>query len=273
MSRRALASAAFLAVLLAIAPAFAQAAPGEVTYTVRGMAYEGPDRIPAGLTTITIDHPEDREDLVALISLAPGRTIDEFFATMEQLFAEEISLVPEWIAFHGGAPLGPGDRRSYTVFLSPGTHYLLSIAGDDEGPFAARGLLLPIEVEAAWPEPEVTVTLADYEFTVDGTFRAGDQLVRVVNSAAQPHEMLILPLPPGVRAADLFAPPAEGEHAHEEPEEVPSAAIRGVWAINPGETVQVPVDLEPGTYALVCFVPDADGPHAMQGMVLEVTVE
>jgi hypothetical protein len=252
----------------------------EVTYTMEGFAFEGPTAIPAGMTTLSVRNEADRDDLFALISLSGGRTLEDFFVTMGMLFAGEISVVPTWVNFHGGSPIGPDQTRSYTVFLGPGTYYLLSIEGDDEGPFAARGALLPITVEAPAMHADVTVTLRDYEFVVEGTFVSGSQVVRVHNAANQAHEMLMLPLPPGMSLEDMFAMEAEhdgaagGEHAEGPPEEegMSSGSIRGMWAINPGETVYVTVHLDPGSYGIVCFIPDADGPHAMQGMALEITV-
>jgi hypothetical protein len=41
-----------------------------------------------------------------------------------------------------------------------------------------------------------------------------------------------------------------------------------------GETNDIPLDLTPGNYALLCFIPDAkDGkPHIMHGMMKDFTV-
>jgi hypothetical protein len=249
----------------------------EATYTIRGMAFEGPATIPAGMTTITVANEEARDDLFAIVSLGGGRSVDEFFTTMEMLFSGELMVVPDWIHFHGGSAIGQDDSRTYTIFLAPGSYYLLSIEGDEEGPYAARGAFLPIEVEAPAVASDVSATLQDYEIVLEGTLVAGTQVVRVHNAANQPHELLMIPLPPGMTLDDMFAEEAEGEHDEhgdgEGPPEPSAGAIQGIWVIDPGETVYVTVDLQSGTYGLVCFVPDADGPHAMQGMRLEVTID
>jgi hypothetical protein len=250
---------------LALSLALAQGTIHTADYAIRGMAFEGPATLPAGMTTITVANESDREaDIFALISLSGGRTLDEFFSTMEMLFSGELSVVPDWIQFHGGSSIGLDDERSYTIFLSPGLHYLLSIGGDDEGPYAARGLLLPIEVEAPAVESSVTITTRDYEFEIEGTLVAGTQVVRVHNAAQQPHEVIMIPLPPGVGLEEALSA--------EEGPDVPGHLIQGIWAINPGETVYVTVHLTEGTYGVVCFIPDADGPHFMQGMAQEVSV-
>lgn len=242
----------------------------EAIYTVQGMSVSGPTDVPAGMTTITFAYQDDRDDLLALISLSGGRTLDEFFVTMEQLFSGELSVVPPWIHFHGGLPVEGHGAHSYTTFLSPGTYYLLSIEGDEDGPYAARGLLLPIEVSAQSVDHDVAITLRDYEFSIQGTLTAGTQMVQVHNAANQPHEVLFIPLPPGATLEDFLAPPAEGAEGDEEP---PMGMVHGMWAMDPGVTAVFALTLEPGTYAVVCFIPDADGPHFMQGMAMEVTVQ
>jgi uncharacterized cupredoxin-like copper-binding protein len=252
-------------IVLALGAALAQGTIHSADYAIRGMSFEGPSTIPAGMTTITVVNESDRDgDTFALISLSGGRTLDDFFTTMGMLFSGELSVVPDWIDFHGGSPIGLDDERSYTIFLSPGTHYLLSIGGDEEGPYAARGLLLPIEVEAPAVDASVTITTRDYEFEIEGTLVAGTQVVRVHNAANQPHEVLMFPLPPGVGLEEMLSAEDEGE--------MPGHLIQGMWAINPGETVYVTVHLMEGTYGVICFIPDADGPHFMQGMAAEVSV-
>jgi hypothetical protein len=243
----------------------------DARFSIEGLTLSGPSQLPAGMTTITIQHGADRDDLVALLSISGGRTLDDFFTTMGELMAGELAVIPSWIHFHGGAPVGPGVTRSYTLFLGPGTYYLLSLEGDDEGPFAARGLLLPVEVTAPSVAADVIITLHDYEFVIEGTLAAGSQMLEVRNAANQPHEVLFIPLPPGVSLEEMFASgPPEGQEAEAG---LPTGAIEGLFAIDPGITAYVPVTLAPGTYALVCFVPDADGPHAMQGMAMEVTIQ
>jgi len=54
----------------------------------------------------------------------------------------------------------------------------------------------------------------------------------------------------------------------------PGAPVGGTTPMAQGEQNIITVDLSPGEYGLVCFVPDAkDGkPHAMHGMMTQFTV-
>ena len=54
----------------------------------------------------------------------------------------------------------------------------------------------------------------------------------------------------------------------------PAAPVAGITAEAPKKYNDLLVDLKPGDYALLCFMPDAkDGkPHAMHGMIYDFKV-
>ena len=55
----------------------------------------------------------------------------------------------------------------------------------------------------------------------------------------------------------------------------PGHAVGGIGFIEPAGSATFSADLAPGSYGLICFVPDAkDGkPHLVHGMMKEFTVE
>ena len=75
-------------------------------------------------------------------------------------------------------------------------------------------------------------------------------------------------LEPGKTAHDLLAWIEKPAGA------IPGTAIGGVSPLARGEVAWFEVDLSPGRYALICFLPDAeDGkPHFVHGMVRELEV-
>jgi hypothetical protein len=98
------------------------------------------------------------------------------------------------------------------------------------------------------------MTLSDYSFTLTKPLAAGKQMIAVVQNGPQPDEVEIFRFAPGKTMDDL------GKWMEGPP---PAAAIGGVSAGVPGIRSYFTVDLTPGDYALLCFVPDArDGkPH------------
>lgn len=123
---------------------------------------------------------------------------------------------------------------------------------------------LPVEI----PEGATIITgeMADYEFILDETSApAGDIAFQVTNTGEYPHEMVVFGLPEGVTIEDLF----EDESLFEQ------VQFYGFTWSMPGEDAPplVMLDMEPGTYTLVCFIPEPEGiPHVMRGMVLDFEV-
>ncbi|MBC7671680.1 MAG: hypothetical protein H7247_04595, partial [Polaromonas sp.] len=94
--------------------------------------------------------------------------------------------------------------------------------------------------------------------------------VKVVNTAAQTHEVVFMELMPGKTAADV-GNWVEKEMMKGPP---PGRPIGGMSNLDKGRAGSFSVDLHPGHYGMICFVPDAkDGkPHFMHGMTKEITV-
>jgi uncharacterized cupredoxin-like copper-binding protein len=120
---------------------------------------------------------------------------------------------------------------------------------------------------------EVDVTLVDYAFEgVPESLPAGPTTFRVTNdSDVEMHEMVVFRMAEGVDlsfAEVLELPEEESESM---------VVFGGAAFAPPGETGATLVDLEPGEYAMACFVPVGSGeegaPHFTQGMVEEFTVE
>jgi hypothetical protein len=114
------------------------------------------------------------------------------------------------------------------------------------------------------------VTLTDYHVTLSaGQLAIGTRRIRVHNAATQEHDLEILQILPGHSAADVLR---WFEHPGRE---VPTArAIGGVVAIHPEQDAVVTATFVPGTYLLLCWVPDEKGvPHFRRGMSTPVTIQ
>lgn len=149
--------------------------------------------------------------------------------------------------------LGNALQAEQFVFVREGDMLLLDATPD-----------LKVEI----PEGATVITgeLADFEFVLDQTSApAGDIAFQVTNTGEYPHEIVVLGLPEGVTIEDIFADESLGEQVQ----------FYGFsWAM-PGEEAPplVMVDMEPGTYTLICFVDEPEGvPHVMRGMILDFEV-
>ena len=110
--------------------------------------------------------------------------------------------------------------------------------------------------------------LTDYDFELSKPITAGRHTIRVENAGPQEHELVIVKLDSGKEPMDFAK---WGEKMVGKP---PGTLHGGVSGIMSGGKAFVEVDLAPGEYGLICFVPDSkDGKgHYRHGMAKKVTV-
>ena len=253
------------------APQPAGTSSNTVTVIAKDFSFELPSQIPAGLTTFKLVNRGPSLHHVQLIRLEEGKTGDDFLAALKAGGPP-----PAWAIPAGGPnPPEPGDTATTAVDMKPGNYVLVCFIPSADGvPHLMKGMTHALTVteptHAAAPEPtaDLVVKLVDFDFQLSQPLSAGRHTVRIENGGAQPHELAIIRLEPGKTPADFTA-------WGERPEgPAPGRLFGGVSGIMPGARAFVEVDLPPGEYALICFVPEmADGkPHFVHGMVKQVTV-
>jgi hypothetical protein len=244
--------------------------PREVTITSRDFSFDAPDSIPAGLVTIHLHNLGPDLHHVWLVRLDEGKTMDDFAAAIQK------GAPPAWAVHVGGpnAAIPNGDNRA-TMVLQPGLYALLCMIPDTAGvPHAMKGMMRTIRVtgsasSAALPASDNELTLKDYDFVFAKALHKGTQVIRVKNEADQVHEIVVVRLLEGKKAEDFVA------WAFKRQGPPPAELVGGMSGISKGQESQMSLDLTPGNYAMVCFLPDAkDGKmHFEHGMVKEVRID
>ena len=120
----------------------------------------------------------------------------------------------------------------------------------------------------------------EYDFTLEGTLTPGSHVLAVTNVGAQPHEMFMASAPEPVteeQIAQILDLEMQGATPAPEsgiPNPETFLPVASMTPLSMGKTGWIPVTLEPGTYIVICFVPDiASGmPHAFEGMYEVFTV-
>ena len=259
--------------------------PAVVTVVATDFAFQLPDTIAAGPTTIRLLNQGKELHHVQLVRLDAGHTAAEYLEAMGRTMKGEAP-PPAWATEVGGpnTPVPGGETRASLV-LKPGTYAIVCfIPSADHVPHVAKGMSKQFVVAGseraasarpasaaegkAEPAPAATMTLDDYSFTLSKPLTAGRRTIRVRNAAAQSHEVVMFRLMPGrtVRDFAAWAEKLEGPP--------PAVPVGGTSGLAKGEWNDVHLDLEPGKYGLVCFVPDAkDGRmHLAHGMLSEFEV-
>ena len=242
-----------------------------ITVTATDFKFDAPAEVPGGHVTFRLINHGPSLHHIQLVQLREGKTVQDFLAALQSGGPP-----PTWAVEAGGPnPREMGDTASTTLLLEPGNYAMLCfIPGPDGIPHVAKGMIQPLTVTAApaqaaaEPRADVVMKLVDYDFELYRPLPAGRSTVRIENAGPQPHELALVRLEQGKEpmAFALWGEKMVGP--------APGKLGGGVSAIMPGAHAYVELDLEPGEYGLICFVPDVkDGKgHYHHGMVKKITV-
>ena len=115
----------------------------------------------------------------------------------------------------------------------------------------------------------VEVVATEYRWSVPTSVAAGPTVLAFRNDGQDLHELFLVELVDGAEpVAAIDAAVARLESGEPQTEQPPEVARRlGVARGGPDAVAELAVDLSPGTYVMLCLLPDADGvSHAAKGM-------
>jgi len=258
----------------------------EVRVTATADGLQVPTDVAAGTVLFVLDNQSEGFAGISLIQLPEGTTMEEAMMVLGPPPAPEgdASPVAEGgeesgpppplffeMTWAGGVFAPPGASGEFVVTLTPGEWVL---ASDPESGIAPA--MMQVSGEAA-EVIEVTadamIELDNFKFIIPDNLSAGDQIWSVTNKGDQPHEMFVTKTPRRL-TPDEVKILLELPEDELPPEGVPNPAefqdVGGVAPISLDQTVSVELNLEPGAYVAICFMPDKETgmPHALKGMVV-----
>lgn len=123
------------------------------------------------------------------------------------------------------------------------------------------------DTEAAEGAEVIPVTAVDFAFEgIPAEINAGPIAFEFANEGEAAHELVLFKLGEGVDLDELLA-------SEEDPSEEEAQEAGGTFTPPGGEVTYANTELEPGTYAAVCFIPGPEGkPHYELGMKTTFTV-
>jgi hypothetical protein len=238
-----------------------------VTVKATDFAFEAPEKVAAGTVTMLLENHGKELHQAQLVRLENGKTVEDLATAMKHHGPP-----PSWVKWVGGPNgVAPGQRSNATSVLGPGQYaYLCLIPSPDGKLHSAKGMIRPFQVTATsstssaeLPPADVTIKLVDYDFEPSQPLTPGRHTIMVENVGPQPHELVLLRLPPGKTVED-FARWAESLKGPP-----PAEPVGGVVVLEKGGRGTFTVDLTAGDYGFICFVPDTkDGKfHFAHGMM------
>lgn len=215
-----------------------------ITYTDEGIT--APSGIPGGLVTFNfVDERSDPQPSEPqIVRLAGDATLDDY----TQALGSDRTRAGEMISALGGA-----FGRNHFV-LTEGTYFATLAGPPTEGPphMAAFTVTAP-PTDEALPTADVKVEMLDFSFAMPDELTAGPQLWHIANGGAQSHHLLIWQRNEGTSHEEFLA----GFLSDTPPSGPPPIQwVTGWAATGPGEGGWLELDLAPGEYEIVSFLPD-----------------
>jgi uncharacterized cupredoxin-like copper-binding protein len=241
-----------------------------VQVTGEDFKFEAPDVVPADLTEFRFLNKGPALHHMALLKLTGGKTVDDLVAALAKP-----GPLPSWAKELGGPnAAAPGEEANATLTIEPGNYAFICFVDIGGPPHFTKGMVKPLRVVPSTspsgpkPKADITATLFDYNFKLSSPVRAGKRTIRVHNKGPQVHEVQLVQLAPGVTLGEFM----KWMEKMEGPP--PGKPLGGIAGIESGMSQYFSADFVPGSYALICFVPDAkDGkPHFAHGMVQQIEV-
>ena len=294
VERLSIAAAALLSACGAESPPPGQtpetSAPAVVSLAASEYAFEAPDTIAPGWTTLQLANHGQEVHYGHIVQLEPGRTVED----LVDAYTEAIRTSgprPKWVKRFGGpGGVPPGGSSSVTQYLEPGDYVWICPIEDSTGaPHFGKGEVKPFTVHAAGgappsaaaaPQGDVEVRLLDFSFAVDTPLTAGKHTIRVANAGVEPHDLVLMKLAPGRSAEDLAMWLNPEQARRDKPASDPPASMAdlgtlggGIAAIAPGMEAFFDLELAAGEYVLLCMATAPDGKsHIEHGMIRQVSV-
>lgn len=261
------------------ATAFADLGLPELSLTVSAEGVEGvPESTEAGRYLLKLSGEPASETSpggVLILQLPEGLSLDNAMATPGPEDAPPgfyyDSILP------GGAQIGESGTSVSVIDLLPGDWI---VAGAQ---LSTQPVIMTVtgELPATLPEPDSNATFSLSEMVIeisDGALVAGENVIKIENNGDQPHFVDFSKVPDGTTNENIAATIQSEMSGTPAPGAVDFADVQFITSSadqSSGTTMWMPLTLEAGTYAAICWFPDEETgmPHAFMGMHTVFTVE
>lgn len=247
--------------------------PLVAVFVAEEYAFQGPDHLPAGPTTVRIHNHGHEPHHIQLLKLTEGKTLADLTTALQGPLVS----VPGW-AKHMGGPNGvsPGGIAEARINLEAGSYALICVIPSKSGtPHVVLGMTKELRVteqsaSTQHPMNHYHLAMRDYEFVVVQSISKGRHSFYVKNRGTEPHQVSLVRLEPSASASDIlaaFSPDATVA--------MPGRMIGGMTGLEPGGEGSFTADLSEGRYAFICLFPNpgSSSSHAQKGMVMNFTVK
>jgi hypothetical protein len=244
-----------------------------ITIKAVDFSFEQPQSIPAGLVDLTFVNNGAQPHMIQIARINNGN-FNEFQAALNKQ-GPDASLVRG--TFIGGAnTIDPGQKQETIFNLQQGVYASICfVMGPDHLFHYMKGMITQLTVtpstgtQAQAPNDNGVIYLKDYSFQLPSSIPSGPVTLKVTNQGPQTHEVAIVKMAQGKELADVLKFLNESNPSGPPP----FTDAGGMGALQKGSSGWLKLNLQPGNYATLCFVPDikTGKPHFMLGMTATFT--
>jgi hypothetical protein len=238
-----------------------------------------PKEVEGGAVELTLNNGGNQAPHAAqLIRLGEGHTFQEALPIID---SNKPVPIPDWINGYGGVgPVQPGHSGTATVNLDEG-HYVLQ---DDAQNGAKNPPYAEFDVKetsnAELPETDAKVTAAttgssdpahEYEWKSEGLKPGQNEITFDSQGDEALHVLVAAPINGNATIEQV----GQELDSNAPPRSIDSQNAAQTEVIDGGKQEVTTLDLKPGRYAFICFLPDRDEPdkpHYKTGLLKEVTI-
>jgi hypothetical protein len=271
----------------------------EVTVTVGEDGVDAPSQLAAGYYLITLQPTKEYSAYLDIMQPPADLSADEATNLALQAARDDLAQ-PGWVYLGGTNTFEVGVPTSFAVYLAPGeyawaaSYYAmeqgseevmtlapLTVTGGEGTPAAATPVVAEASPVASAPRGDVTLIMTDNpSFLISSdTVPTGPQLWEVTNTGElQSHHVVMVRIPDALTEDDIvsgFGSLFSGTPTASPPVSAQFTYVGYAALQSGGTTTWQEFDLDPGSYAVLCFIvdPETGVPHLMDGMVKTFTVE
>lgn len=263
-----------LALLGASGPALAQpatpalpagwAAYPHLTITATDQGFQVPPRTPAGRTLVTFSNTSSVGVGLFFWKLPAGVSLGALQSMLPTRAPGSSGAAPAAF-YHADLPGAPGyaeagGRTQALIDLAAGHYAVLTEEGAWATPLEVTPSPNATPVAQPAPAADADVQLVDFGFGgIPSQVAPGQHVWQITNGAAQPHQLIVGRIPDGMTLTQVFegfTVPPSGTPAPDRMTRAEFHALGGIEIMAPGHVAWALLDLPPGTYAVVCLVPD-----------------
>jgi uncharacterized cupredoxin-like copper-binding protein len=237
----------------------------------KDFAFKMPATVEAGWTNFVLRATGKQPHSVTFLKLKPNVSFTGFQKVLKSDNTGLKSL-EQSEALGGPNAIRPGETQQALVNLEPGDYAFVCFTRGHQrrGMFEQVRVRGETQAKPELPKPDGEFVLKDFDIAVPQSINAGSGTFKVTNSGPSAHELLLVRAEgASLDEVNNFVDKLLKSRDFDVRPPFRPIEVGGMSILSPNKSGLVELNLDPGVYVAICFVPDEKKkiPHAFEGMI------